>query len=227
MARRRVGVMAAVLIIASMVVGCANLIGGTPTWPGATLDKVLLTESDFPSGVRFDRIVDSPGEPDNAGGPQTMLSIPSGCSNGLTDVIASTAERGPGAAAKYAVTYANTRILMTVLTSQLNLDELAATASRCAEFEAFFDPDSIGIPISTSELPDARPGQLVYQQTMTLGGDDSSVFMSFENIDRMAVFGVAFAGVETSDQPANLPKASLPQTFIEIAERQAHRIASA
>lgn len=226
MARRWVGVVAAVAVTVSMVSGCANSIAGTPTWPGATLDKVLLTESDFPSGVQFDRIIDSPGEADNAGAPQTMLSVPAGCSNGLTDVIAASAERGPGAAAKYAVTYANTRILMTVLTSQLNLEELAATASRCAEFEAFFDPDSAGIPITTSELPDARPGQLVYRQTMTLGGDDSSVFMSFENIDRMAVFGVAFDGTENSDQPRGLPKATLPHTFIDIADRQAQRIAS-
>ena len=42
---------------------------------------------------------------------------------------------------------------MTVLTSPLNLEELAATASRCAKFEAYFDRGSVGIPITTVELP--------------------------------------------------------------------------
>ncbi len=81
-----------------------------------------------------------------------MLSIPQGCSNGLTDVIAAHAERGPGAAAKYGVTYDGARILMTVLTSPLNLDELANEAIRCEKFNVYFDRNSDAIPITTTKL---------------------------------------------------------------------------
>ena len=73
---------------AAVVAGCATTISGTPTWPGARLDKVLLTQADFPPGVAYGRIVEQPGVPDNAGGPPPMLSVPQGCANGLTEVIA-------------------------------------------------------------------------------------------------------------------------------------------
>ena len=106
----------ATVAVAVLVVGCGTTVSGTPTWPGARLNKVLLTEADFPPGVSYARILEDPGKPDNAGGPPSMLSIPQGCSNGLTDVIAAYAERGPGAAAKYGVTYSGVRVLMTVLT---------------------------------------------------------------------------------------------------------------
>ena len=44
--------------------GCA--VKGTPTWPGARLNEILLTAADFPPGVQFDRIKEQPGQ---AGGP--------------------------------------------------------------------------------------------------------------------------------------------------------------
>jgi hypothetical protein len=215
---------ALVCVAAALVGGCAAPISGTPTWPGAKLDKVLLTERDFPPGAGYGRIRDQPGQPDNAGGPPPMMSLPQGCSNGFTDVIAAHAERGPGSAAKYSIIYSGARIVMTVLTSQLSIDELAAEANRCHNFNTYFDRDSPPIPIATTKLPSSRPGQLVYQQTMQLQGINNSVYMSFENIGRMAVFGIAFPTMQLTDGSPPAPKASLPQTFTEIADRQAQRI---
>lgn len=214
----------ALIAAATVLAGCATTISGTPTWPGAKLDKVVLTQADFPPGVDYGRLTDQPGQPDNFGGPSPMPSVPQGCSNGLTEVIAAYAERGPGSAAKYNVIYDGARIVMTVLTSSLNLDELAAEAARCEKFEAFFDRNSTAIPITTTKLPGSRPEQLVYQQTMKLQGIDSSVYMSFENIGTMAVFGIAFPTTQLAAGQESAPKASLPQTFIETADRQAQRI---
>jgi hypothetical protein len=210
--------------VAALLSGCATTISGTPMWPGAKLDKVLLTEGDFPPGVGYGRILEDPGQPDNAGAPPSMLSIPQGCSNGLTDVIAAHAERGPGAAAKYSVTYSGFRVVMTVLTSPLNLDELASEAIRCQNFNVYFDRNSAAIPISTTKLPSSRPGELVYQQTMKLAGVDTTVYMSFENVGRMAVFGMGFPTKQISEGQPPPPKGSLAQTFTEIADRQAQRI---
>ena len=210
--------------VASLVVGCATTISGTPTWPGARLNKVLLTEADFPPGVWYGRILEDPGKPDNAGGPPSMLSIPQGCSNGLTDVIAAYAERGPGAAAKYGVTYSGVRVLMTVLTSPLNLNELATEAARCQSFNVYFDRNSAAIPMTTTKLSSSRPGELLYEQTMKLQGDDTTIYMSFENVGRMAVFGMGFPTIQISTGQPPPPKGSLPQTFTDIAGRQAQRI---
>jgi hypothetical protein len=210
--------------VAALVVGCGTTISGTPTWPGAKLNKVLLTEADFPPGVTYARILEDPGKPDNAGGPPPMLSVPHGCSNGLTNVIAAYAERGPGAAAKYGVTFSGVRVLMTVLTSPLNLNKLATEATRCQSFNVYFDRNSAAIPITTTKLASSRPGELVYEQTMKLQGNDTSVYMSFENVGRMAVFGMGFPTAQINEGQPPPPKGSLPQTFTEIADRQAQRI---
>jgi hypothetical protein len=210
--------------VAALVVGCGTTISGTPTWPGARLNKVLLTEADFPPGVWYGRILEDPGKPENSGGPPSMLSIPQGCSNGLTDVIAAYAERGPGAAAKYGVTYSGVRVLMTVLTSPLNLNKLATEANRCQSFNVYFDRNSAAIPITTTKLTSSRPGELVYEQTMKLQTNATSVYMSFENVGRMAVFGMGFPTIQISDGQPPPPKGSLPHTFTEIADRQAQRI---
>lgn len=215
------------LLVVALLAGCSTLVSGTPTWPGAKLEKVVLKADDFPAGVDYGRIIDQPGRPDNAGGPSSMLSKPEGCSNGLTDVISATAERGPGSAAKYNVTYDGARIVMTVLSWKLDLDRLAATASRCEHFDAFFDPASEGIPITTTKLAPSRPGQLVYQQTMRLNGLEDNMFMSFENIDRMALFGIAFATKQLGSQQTDAPKATLPQTFLGIVSKQTDRILAA
>jgi hypothetical protein len=211
---------AALAVVTTVCAGCATMIAGTATWPGAKLAKAVLTAADFPPGVQYDRIVDDPGRADGGGGPPTMISRPEGCSNGLTDVISKSADRGPGAAAKYRLQYDGATIVMAVLTSQLDLQKLADTASRCAHFDVFFDPASGGIPITTTKLPIAHADALAYQQTMRLGGSDRSVYASFENINGMAVFGVALP----TDNPGIAVKASLPQTFLDIAVRQADRL---
>ena len=227
--RSRLGAAIAGLLVATTATaatGCGTTIAGTPTWPGARLERSVLTAADFPPGVDYGRIVENPRQPDNAGGPAAMLSVPQGCSNGLTDVIAQSAERGPGSAAKYAVNYDGARVVMTVLTWPLDLDALSATASRCEHFTAYFDQGSAGIPMTTAKLPAARPGQLLYQQTMQLNNSQSSVFMSFENIDRMAVFGMAFPATLSGSDGAGVPKAELPQTFIDIVNKQAGKVRS-
>jgi hypothetical protein len=220
--RRSVGACALALVVAAGFTGCANTVAGTATWPGAKLDRTVLTAADFPAGVQYDRIIEKPGQPDGEGGPPAMLSKPEGCSDGLTKIIAASAERGAGSAAKYSVAYDGARIVMTVLTWNLNLDELAAAAQRCASYQTFFDPSSEGIPITTSELRTDRPDALVYEQTMDLHGAKSSVFFSFENVGSMAVFGIAFP----TPNPTIPVKASLPQTFLDASGKQAERLSS-
>ena len=149
---------AVAVLLAALLTGCAQAISGTPTWPGARLDKVVLTAADFPPGVQYDRVTRPPGQPDGAGGPPAMLSDPEGCSDGLTRAIAESAERGPGSAAEYLVAYDGARIVMTVLTWPLDLDRLAATAERCAKFQTFFDSSMPGIPMTTLRLKTPRRG---------------------------------------------------------------------
>jgi hypothetical protein len=222
MTRRHSGAAALAILLAAVLTGCAHMVSGSATWPGATLEKVVLTEKDFPPGVQYDRIFRSPGEPDGMGGPPAMLSDPEGCSDGLTRVIAATAERGRGSAAEYVVGYDGARIVMTVLTWPLDLDKLAATAERCAHFQTFFDPSAPGIPMTTTRLPSSRPDALAYQQTMQLSNAESSVYFAFENTDGMAVFGIAFP----TPFPDIAVKAALPQTFLDIVARQADRARS-
>ncbi|HEX3284877.1 MAG TPA: hypothetical protein VHT50_09520 [Mycobacterium sp.] len=211
----------ALLVVADSA-GCANSITGTATWPGAKLDRVL-TAADFPAGVQYDRLIEKPGQPDGQGGPPAMLSDPEGCSDGLTRVIAASAERGPGSAAKYSVAYDGARIVMTVLTWNLDLAKLAATADRCARYQTFFDPSSEGIPMTTTRLPTPRPDALTYEQTMDLNGAKSSAFFWFENVESMGAFGIAFP----TPNPAIAVKASLPQTFLDAAGKQADRLQGA
>jgi hypothetical protein len=210
------------VLVAAIVAGCAHPIAGTATWPGARLDKAVLTPADLPPGVQYDRIDSDPAQPD-AQGSLAMESRPPGCSDGLTRVIAASVERGPGAAAEYLVSYDGARMVMTVLTSSLDLGKLAAAADRCAHFEAFFDPSSPGIPMTTTRLPAPRADTLVYEQTMRLSGASSSVYFSFENVGAMAVFGVAFP----TPNPAIAVKGSLPQTFLDITAKQSDRARSA
>ena len=220
MTRRHSGAALLAVLLAAVLTGCAHAISGTATWPGARLERVVMTAADFPQGVLYDRISRSPGQPDGAGGPPAMLSDPEGCSDGLTRAIAESAERGPGSAAEYVVGYDGARIVMTVLTWQLDLARLAATADRCAHFQTFFDPSSApGIPMTTTRLQTSRPDALVYQQTMRLSNVDSSVYFAFENIGRMAVFGITFP----TPNPNIAVKAALPQTFLDIVAKQADR----
>jgi hypothetical protein len=210
-------------LLFAALTGCAHVVTGTATWPGARLEKAVLTAADFPPGVLYDRISRPSGQPDGAGGPPAMLSDPDGCSDGLTDAIAETAERGPGSAAEYVVAYDGARIVMTVLTWPLDLDRLAATAQRCAQFETFFDPSMPGIPMTTVRLQTPRRDALVYQQTMRLGSESTSAYFSFENVGRMGVFGIAFP----TPNPSITVKGTLPQTFLDIANKQAERAQSA
>ncbi|MCV7279536.1 hypothetical protein H7J88_07735 [Mycolicibacterium flavescens] len=214
---------AAAAVLLLVVSGCGHTVTGAATWPGARLERAVLTAGDFPPGVQYDRITREPGQADGAGGPPAMLSKPAGCSDALTRVIAESAERGAGSAAEYVVAYDGARMVFTVLTWPLDLDRLAAAAERCATFETYFDPSSPGIPMTTNRMPSPRADALVYQQTMRLAGADNSVYFSFENVGAMAVYGIAFP----TPNPSVTVKGSLPQTFLDIAARQADRIAAA
>ncbi len=213
-----------VLAAAVLVVGgCARNVDGTATWPGATLERVLLGPEDLPPGVQYDRIIRPDDEPDSTGttgGAPAMLSSPEGCSDALTRVIAESAERGPGSAAEYVVAYDGARIVMTVLSWTPDLAKLQAAAQRCAEFRAYFDAADKGVPITTTQLMSPRPDALAYQQTMQLRDTKSSVYFTFENIGSMAVYGIAFP----IPNPAIPVEAKLPQTFLKIAAEQAKRI---
>jgi len=196
---------------------CSTTVAGTATWLGATLERVLLTQHDFPAGVQYDRIRND--RPDGAGAPPSMMTKPRGCANAMTNVIVRSAERGPGSAASYSIAFDGARVVMTVLSWNLDLQVLAATADRCEHFETFFDADSEGIPITTVKLPsDNRI--LVYQQTMELAGEQSSIYMAFANEGRQAVFGIVFP----TESPSIPVKAVLPQTFTDVVERQIARI---
>lgn len=202
------------------VSGCATVVTGAPTWPGATLERVVLTAADFPQGVQYDRVVEDPGQPDGSGGPPAMLSSPEGCTDGLTRVIADSAERGPGSAGKFIAAYDGARVVLTVLSSALPLDRLDATAQRCAQFRTYFDPSDEGIPITTTKLAAPRPAALIYQQTMRLNDADESIFFAFENIGTWAVIGIAFP----TQNPSITVKGSLPQTFLDTFTKQVERV---
>jgi hypothetical protein len=206
-------------LVLTCLTACITTVAGTATWPGATLERVLLTEQDFPAGVQYDRLADDSTEPDGAGGPPPMMSKPQGCANALTNVIAKSAERGPGSAISYGVSFDGARVVMTVLSWRLDLDGLAATARRCERFEAFFDSQSAGIPMTTTRLP-ADDGSLVYQQTMDLAGLQNSIYMAFANVGPKAAFGIVFP----TQDPTIPVKATVPQTFTDIVDRQIARI---
>jgi hypothetical protein len=210
------------VLVAALLSGCGQPIAGTATWPGARLEKAVLTAGDFPPGVQYDRITHEPSQPDGAGAPPAMLSRPEGCSDGLTRVIEDSAERGPGSAAEYLVAYDGARIVMTVLTWRLDLDKLAAVADRCARFETFFDPSAPGIPMTTTRMQTPRADALVYEQTMQLDETSERIYFSFENVGQAAVFGIAFP----TPNPSISVKGTLPQTFLDIAAKQADRARS-
>jgi len=111
-------------------------------------------------------------------------------------------------------------MVMTVLSWNLDLDKLRAAAARCERFEAFFDPGSEGIPITTTPLPGVDPDAVAYQQTMTLRDAPSSIYMAFQNVGSAAVFGVAFA---TPDPSIAVP-ANMPRTFLEVFGRQVAKL---
>ena len=220
MTGRQVTTAAAATLIAVLLAGCSHLVSGAAVWPGAKLERAILTVADFPPGVRYERIVKDAGEEDGAGGPPPMLSSPQGCTDGLTRDIASTAERGAGSAAEYMAAYDGARMVLTVLTWPLDLERLAATAERCAEYQTFFEPTDPGIPVTTERLQTPRQDALVYRQTMSLSGRQNSVYFSFENVGSMAVFAIAFP----TEDPSIPVKGTLPQTFLEIAGKQAERM---
>lgn len=213
----------ALVLTAAVPAGCsAPVVAGTATWPGEILERQALSASDVAAGAQYDRITEQPGQPDGAGAPGPLLSRPEGCTNALTNVIAQSAERGPGSAVKYSVIFDGARIVMTVLSWKLDMNKLRAQGERCANFEAFFDPQSDGIPITTTDLAGLDPDALAYQQTMRLGSTPSSVYMAFQNVGDHGTFGIAFP----APNPGVTAKAELPQTFLDLFTAQVAKMRS-
>ena len=116
---------------------------------------MLLTEPDFPPGVQYDRIVEEPTQPDGAGGPPPMLSKPPGCAERADQ---RDRRRRPNAVRaaplNYSVIYDGARIVMTVLSWQLDLDRArrdrqpVCNASRRSSIRS-----PTGIPMTTTKLP--------------------------------------------------------------------------
>jgi hypothetical protein len=217
--RTRWGAAAFAGVLVVLLCGCA-VVTGTPVWRGDRLERAMLTAADFPKGVRYDRVAETPGQSDVQGGPPAMLSRPDGCTDGLTRVIQNSAERGPGSAEKYVVAYDGARMVITVLSWRLDTDALSAVADRCATYETYFDPAAQGIPVTTTRVDAPRHDALAYEQAMNLGGVRNNVFFSFENVGDSAVFGLAFPTVD----PGITVKGTLPQTFLDVATRQAERL---
>ena len=223
---RSVPVLVAALTVAAVVAALVasgattRVVDGTATWPGERLQKALLTKADFPAGVGFNRLHDTPDAAGGAANAPSMLTRPEGCSNGLTNVIAASGERGPGSAEKYEVIYDGARIMMTVLSWHLDLAALEATASRCEHFVVLFDAADAGIPMTTTALPHSHPQELMYKQTMALGQDAADVYMGVANIGSLSLFGVVFP---TPNPNVNV-KAELPQTFLTVFAKQSERL---
>jgi hypothetical protein len=118
------------------------------------------------------------------------------------------------------VAYDGARMVMTLVSWNLDLDGLSAVAERCAHFQTFFDRSSQGIPMTTTRLEASRPDALAYQQTMQLGAEQASVYFAFENVGSSAVFGIAFP----TPNPTVPVKAALPQTFMDLVAQQARRL---
>ncbi|MBX7430852.1 hypothetical protein JDV09_01805 [Mycobacterium sp. Y57] len=211
----RVAFVAALLAV--LLAGCGHAVSGTATWPGARLERAVLTEADFPPGVRYERMMQ--GQGDGPGPAPPMLSRPAGCTDALTRDIADTAEYGAGSAIEYVATYDGARMVVSVLSWPLNLERLQATAQRCAAYRTFFDPSDPGIAMTTTRLQTPRPDALVYEQTMHLPRAESSVYFSFENVGSIGVFGIAFPAPD----PSIAVKGTLPQTFLELLSKQAER----
>ena len=63
MIRWLLGVSASALLLIAATTGCADTVAGTATWPGARLDRTVLTAADFPPGVQYDSIAEKPTGP--------------------------------------------------------------------------------------------------------------------------------------------------------------------
>lgn len=210
-----------ILGISAVLAGCATSVTGTAVWPGAAIERVILSATDFPPGVQYERSVDD----DGTGPPQprsaTMRSVPEGCADDMTQVVTDAAARGLGRESEYRVRYDGASISIGVLNRPLDLDRVAAIAERCARYQAYFDDDdSSGIEITTTRIDSPRTGALAYRRSVGRGG---TVYMSFENIGTMSVFGMALP-MHDDTIPV---KATLPQTFLDVTTRQADRVESA
>lgn len=223
MARLRTPALARLLApaVSVLLAGCATSITGTAVWPGAAVERVILTAADFPPGVQYERRGDDDGSTPEQADRYTMRSVPAGCANGMTQVITDAAKSGLGRESEYRVRYDGAHISIGVLTRPLDLDQVGTIADRCAEYRAYFgEDDSKGIAITTSRIDSPRADALAYRQTV---GSGSSVYMYFENIGTMSVFGMV---LPMGDDTIGV-KATLPQTFLDVATKQADRVASA
>ena len=135
----------ATVAAALLLAACGQTVAGTPTRPGATLEKVTSPAPTSRPACSSTASHDKPDSPDGAGGPGRCCPC-----RGLRQ-RADRRDRQirparPRQRHQARGSYDGVRIVMTVLSWLLDLQQLEATANRCAKFEAFFDPNSEGIP---------------------------------------------------------------------------------
>ena len=141
-----------------------------------------------------------PGQADGAGAPPAMLSKPEGCSDGLTRVIADSAERGPGSAAEY----------LRRLRRRADGDDGADVAAgprqvgrhRRSVRQVRDFLRSVGPRHSDDHHEAADPARRragVRADHAVERHAESSVYFSFENVGETAVFGIAFPTAESVD----------------------------
>lgn len=210
----------ALLPVLALVAGCAVSVTGTAVWPGDIIERVILTQNDFPPGVKYERREKPDAASPSRPNPYTMRSVPEGCADGMTAVVREAAAAGLGRDSDYSVWYQNARFSIGVHTRPLDLERVAEVAERCARYRAFFGAEnSDGLDITTTPIDSPRPGGLAYRQTL---GSSNPVYMYFENVGSMSVSAMM---LPLGDDRVSV-SAELPQTFLEVAARQAERVGS-
>ena len=213
---------AAVLVVLTAALsGCAHAVQGTPTWPGARLEAALLTAADFPPGVQYDRIRETPGQADGGGWPACDAVQSGGLLGRAHPGDRGSAERGAGSAAE----------VRRVLRRRADGDDAGVLAARPRRAGRRGGPvrsvPDLLRPGVARHSDDHHPAADVASRCAGLPADHAagrargnSVYFSFENIGSGAVFAIAFP----TPNPAITVKATLPQTFMDLVAKQAQRL---
>ena len=182
----------------------------------------MLTAADFPPGVQYDRIATIRPSGDGAGGPPTMLSTPEGCSDGLTKTIADSAERGAGSAAEYVVAYDGARDRDDRVDVAAGPRRTGGHRRQVRAFQGVLRP--VGSRHSDHHDQAGHPAR----RRAGVPADDAT-----EQRRQQCLLLVRecrqHGGVRhrlPTPNPSISVKASLPQTFLDIAAKQAERAES-
>ncbi|MBB4853694.1 hypothetical protein HNP40_001060 [Mycobacteroides chelonae] len=195
---------------------------GTATWPGARIAQALLTADELPAGTKYDRVVADPG-PVTVNNQQVVGAMPSnppGCADGLSPRLANAGRAGPENTARYIARFNGANIIVSLLRDSIDLTNVKTVATRCAQYEVFFDKSSPGTPMITEPVQGGPVGVLVYKQTMIMPRGTTSRYMAFANVDGVAMVATSF---DLRD-PSVTATATMPRTFLDIVAKQADKI---